>query len=137
MTIILPLVLYGCEIWSLTLRKEHRLRVFENRMPRGIFGPKRDKITGGWRKLHNKEILNLYSPPSIIRMIKSRRVRWGGHVAWIRAKRNVYMILVGMPEETSPLGRPRHRRLNNIKLSLREIGRVVWTGLIWFRKWTS
>jgi hypothetical protein len=70
-------VLYGCETWSLTLREEHRLRVFENRVLRRIFGPKRDEVTGGWRKLHN----DLYSSPNIIRMIKSRRMRWAGHVA--------------------------------------------------------
>jgi hypothetical protein len=79
-TIILPAVLYWCETWSLTLREEHRLRVLENRVLRRIFGPKRDEVTGGWRKLHNEEVRNLYSSPSIIRMIKSRRMRWAGHV---------------------------------------------------------
>jgi hypothetical protein len=74
-------VLYGCETWSLTLREEHRLRVFENRMLRRIFGPKRDEVMGEWRKLHNKELHDLYSSPSIIRIIKSRRMRWAGHVA--------------------------------------------------------
>jgi hypothetical protein len=74
-TIILPVVLYGCETWSLTLRGEHRLRVFENRVLRRIFGPKRDEGTGGWRKLHNDELHNMHSSPSIIRMIKSRRMR--------------------------------------------------------------
>jgi hypothetical protein len=73
-TIILPVVLYGCETWSLTLREEHRLRVFENRVLSGIFGPKSDEVTGGWRKLHNEELHNLYSSPSIIRVIKSRRI---------------------------------------------------------------
>jgi hypothetical protein len=80
-TIILSVVLYRCETWSLTLREEHRLRVFENRMLRRIIGPKRDEVTGEWRKLHNKELYNLYSSPSIIRMIKSKRMRWAGHVA--------------------------------------------------------
>jgi hypothetical protein len=82
-TIILPVVLYGYKTWSLTLREEHRLRVFENRVLRTIFGPKRDEVIGGWRKLHNEELHNLYSSPStsIIRMIKSRRIRWAGHVA--------------------------------------------------------
>jgi hypothetical protein len=80
-TIILPVVLYGCETWSLTLREEHRLRVFENRVLRRIFGPKRDEVTGEWRKLHNKELHDLYSSPSIIRIIKSRRMRLAGHVA--------------------------------------------------------
>jgi hypothetical protein len=76
-TLILPVVLYGCETWSLTLREEHRLRVFENRMLRRIFGPKTDEETGGWRKLHNEELHNLYFSPSIIRVIKSRRMRRG------------------------------------------------------------
>jgi hypothetical protein len=79
--IILPVVLYRCQTWSLILRKEHRLRVSENRVLRRIFGPKRDEVTGGWRKLHIEELRNLYSSPSIIRMIKSRRMRWAGHVA--------------------------------------------------------
>jgi hypothetical protein len=74
-------VLYGCETWSLTLRKEKTLRVFENRLLRTIFGPRRDEMTVDWRKVHNKELHNLYSSPSIIRMIKSRRMRWAGHAA--------------------------------------------------------
>jgi hypothetical protein len=80
-TIILPVVLYGSETWSLTVREERKLRVFENRVLRRIFGPKRDRVMGGWRKLHNKELHDLYSSPSIIRIIKSRRMRWTGHVA--------------------------------------------------------
>jgi hypothetical protein len=78
-TIILPVVLYGCETWSLTLREEHKLKVFENGAEE-IFGPKRDGVTGGWRKLHNEELHNLYSLPNIIRIIRSRRMRWAGHV---------------------------------------------------------
>jgi hypothetical protein len=78
-TIILPVVLYGCETWSLILREEHRLRAFENRVLRRIFGPKIDHVTGDWRKLHNDELHNLYSSPDIIRMMKSRRMRWAGH----------------------------------------------------------
>jgi hypothetical protein len=97
-TIILPVVLYGCEIWSLTLREEHRLRVFENRVLRRIFGPKRDDVLGNWRKLHNEELHNVYSLPNIIRMIKSKRMRWAGHVAQMGVKRNAYRILVGKPE---------------------------------------
>jgi hypothetical protein len=80
-TIILPVVLYGCETWSLTLRKECRLRVFENRVLRSIFGPKRDEVTGEWRRLHNKELHALYSSPNVIRVIKSGRPRWTGYVA--------------------------------------------------------
>jgi hypothetical protein len=79
--IILPVVSYGCETWSLTLREEHRLRVFENRVLRRIFGPKRVEVTGDWRKLHNEELHNLYSSRNVIRMIKSRRMRWVGYVA--------------------------------------------------------
>jgi hypothetical protein len=90
-------VLYGCETWSLTLREEHRLRVFENRVPRKIFGPKRDEVIGGWRKLHNEDLHNLYYSSSIIRIIKSRRMRWAGHVARVGVK-NAYRILVGKPE---------------------------------------
>jgi hypothetical protein len=79
-TIILPVVLCGCEPWSLKLREEQRGRVFEKRVLRRIFGPKRDEVTGDWRKLHNEELHNLYSSPNIIRMIESRRMRWARHV---------------------------------------------------------
>jgi hypothetical protein len=93
-TIILPAVLYGCGTWSLTLSEEHRLRVFENRVLRRIFGPKRDAVMGEWRKLHNEELHNLYSSPHIIRQIKSRRMRWAGHVACMGEKRKVYNIFL-------------------------------------------
>ena len=79
-TIILP-VLYGCETWSFTSREERRLRVFENRVLRRVFGPKRDEVTGEWRKLHNEELSDMYSLPNIVRVVKSRRMRWAGHVA--------------------------------------------------------
>jgi hypothetical protein len=130
-TTILPVILYGCKTWSLTLREEHRLRVFENKVLRRIFGPKRDEVTGGWRKLHNEELRDLYSSASIIRIIKSRRMRWAGHVARMGEKRNVYRLLVGKPEGKSPLGRPRHRWVDNIKMDLLEIcwGSVDWIGL--------
>jgi hypothetical protein len=98
--------------------EEHRLRVFENRMLRRIFGPKRDKETGGWRKLHNEELHNLYSSPGIIRMIKSRRTRWTGHVARMGEKRNAYGIFVGKSEEKRPHGRFRRRWEDNIKIDL-------------------
>jgi len=80
-TVILPVVLYGCETWSLTLREERRLSVFENRVLRGIFGAKRYEVTGEWRKLHNEELNDLYCSPNIVRVIKWRRMRWTGHVA--------------------------------------------------------
>jgi hypothetical protein len=89
---------YGYETWSLTLRAEHRLTVFENRVLRRIFGPKRDEVTGDWRKLLNEELHNLHSSPNMIRMIKSRRMRWTGDVARMGKKRNAYRILVGKPE---------------------------------------
>jgi hypothetical protein len=114
-TIILPLVLYGYETWSLTFREEHRLRVFENRVLKRIFGPKREEVTRERRKLHNGKIHNLYSPPDI-RQIKSRRMRWAGH------GRNVYRILVGKPEGKRSLERPRRRREDGIRMDLREIG---------------
>jgi hypothetical protein len=85
-TIFLPVVLYGCETWSLTLKKKHRLRVFENRVLRIIFGPKRDEVTGGWRKLHNEELHKLYSSSSTIRMFKSKRIKWAQHVARIERR---------------------------------------------------
>jgi hypothetical protein len=107
--IILPVVLYKCETWSLTLREEHILSVFENRVLRRIFGPKRDEVTGEWRKLHNKELRDLYSSPSIIRIMKSRRIRWARHLAGMGEKRNAYRFLVRRPEEKRPLGRPRSR----------------------------
>jgi hypothetical protein len=95
----MPVDLCGCETWSLTLREEHRLKVFENRVLRRIFGLKRDEVTGGWRKLLNEELHSLYSSPNKIRMIKSRRMRWAGTVAQMEEKRNTYRILVGKPED--------------------------------------
>jgi hypothetical protein len=115
-------VLYGCETLSVTLREEHRLRVFENRVLRRIFGPKRDEMTGDWRKLHNEELHGLYSSPSIVRVIKARRLRWVGHVARTGEMRGAYNISAGRPEGKRPLGRPRRRWEDNIKMDLREIG---------------
>jgi hypothetical protein len=121
-TIILPVVLYGCETWSLTLREEHRQRVFENRVLRRMFGPKRDEVTGEWRKLHNGELHILYSSPDIIRQIKSRKMRWARHVARMGEGRNVYRVLVRKPEGKRPLERPRRRWEDGFKMDLREIG---------------
>jgi hypothetical protein len=130
-TIILPVVPYGCETWSLRLKEECKLSVFENRVLRRIFGPKRNGVTGGWRKLYNEGLHNLYSSPSIIRIIKSRRIRWVEHVARIGEKRNVYRLLVGKPEGNRPLGRPRRRWIDNINMDLLKIGVNVvdWIGL--------
>jgi hypothetical protein len=123
--------LYGYETWSLTVREEHKLRVFENRVLRRIFVPKTDGVTGGWRKMHNEELYNLYSSPSIIRIIKSRRMSWVGHVAQMGENRNVYRLLVGKSDGKRPLGRPRRRRIDNVKTDLLEIGLSVvdWIGL--------
>jgi hypothetical protein len=107
-TVILPVVLDDCETWSHTLREEHRLRVFENRVLRRIFGPKREE-DGSWRKLHNDKIHSLYSSPNIVWVIKSRRMRWAGHLARMGEGRDVYRVLFGRPEAKRPLGRPRHR----------------------------
>jgi hypothetical protein len=103
--------------------------VFENRVLRRIFGPKRDEVTGEWRKLHNEELHNLYSSPNIFRMIiMSRRMGWAGHVARMGVKTNACRILVGKPEQKRPLGRPRRRWVDNIKIDLREIG---WDSMDW------
>jgi hypothetical protein len=102
-TIILPVILYGCETWSLTLRVERRLGAFENRVLRRIFGPKRDEVTGEWRKLHNEELHILYSSPNIIRQIKSRRIRWAGHMACLGKERHLNKVLIGKPEGKSHL----------------------------------
>ncbi|PNF19157.1 hypothetical protein B7P43_G09803 [Cryptotermes secundus] len=126
---ILPVVLYGCETRSLTLREEHRLRVLR------IFGPERDEVTGGlqWKKLHNEELHNWYSSPSIIGMIKSRRVRWAERVARMGEKRNVYRILVGKPESKGPQGRFERRWKDNTKTDLRE--GIDWIHLTQDRHW--
>jgi len=121
-TIILPVVPYGCETWSLTLREERRLRVFESRVWRRVFGSKRDEVTGEWRKLHNEELRDLYSLPNIVRVVKSRRMRWAGHVARLREGRSGHRVLVGKPEGKRPLGRPRRRWEDNIKMDLRKVG---------------
>jgi hypothetical protein len=120
--IILPVVLYGCETWSLTLREERRLRVFQNRVLRRVFGPKRDKVTGKERKLHNDELNDLYSLPNSVRVVKSRRMRWAGNVARMGEDRGVHRMLVGKPGGKRSLGRPRRRWEDNIKIDFQEVG---------------
>jgi len=124
-------VLYGCETWSLTLREESKLGVFDNMVLRRIFGLRRDEVTGEWRRLHNEELNDLYSSPNIVRVIKSRRMRWAGHVARMGEERGVYRVLVGKPEGRRPLGRPRLRCVDNIRTDLQEVEYVYmdWIGL--------
>ena len=127
--ILMYVVLYGCETWSLTLREEHRLRVFENRVLKRVFGPKRDEVTREWRKLHNEELNDLYSLPNIVRVIKSRRMRWAGHVARMGEDSGVHRVLVGKPEGKRPLGRPRRRII--LRWIFRKLEGVVGTGWSW------
>ena len=105
--------------------------MFENKVLRRIFGPRRDEVTGDWRRLHNEELNDLYSSPNIVRMIKSRRIRWAGHVACMGEERVVYRVLVGKPEGKRPLGRPRCSWVDNIRMDLQEVGcrYVDWIGL--------
>jgi hypothetical protein len=126
-------VLYGCETWSLTLREERRLRVFNNRVLRRVFGPKRDEVTGEWRKLHKEELNDLYSLPNIVRVVKSRRMRWTGHVVRMGEDRGVHRVLEGKPEGKRPFGRPRRRWEDNINIDLQEVGGVVGTEWSWLR----
>jgi len=118
----LSVVLYGCETWSLTLREKRRLKVLENRVLRRIFGSKREEVTVEWRKLRNEELNNLFLSANIFWVIKSRRSRWVGHVARMGERRGIYRVLVGKPEGKSPLGRPRRRWEDNIKMDLQEEG---------------
>jgi len=126
-TIILSVVLCGSETWSLALREERKLRVFENTALKRIFGPSRDEVTGEWRVLHNEELNDLYCSPNIVRVIKSRRMRWAGHVARMGEERGVCRVLVGKPEGRRQLGRPRRRWVDNIRM---EGGMWVY-GLEW------
>ena len=132
-SIILPVVLYGCEAWSLILREEKKLRVFENMVLRRIFVPRRDEVTGEWRRLHNEELSDLYSSPNIVRVIKSRRMRWAEHVARMGEERGVYWVLVVKPEGKRPLG---DLGVDGC-IILRRISRRwdvgMWTGLAWPR----
>jgi hypothetical protein len=131
-TIILPVVLYGCGTWSLTLREEYRQGMFENRVLRSMFGPRRDEVTGERRELQNEELRDLYSSPSIIRIIKSRKMRWARHVAGMGEKRNAYRLLVENPEGKRPLRRTKRIWVDNIKMDLGErgFGGVDWIGLV-------
>jgi hypothetical protein len=132
-TIMLPVVLYECETWSLTLREEHRLRMLDNGMLRRIFGPKRDEVTGEWRKLHNEELCELYSSPNIIRIIKSRRMRLPGHVARMRKKRNVCSRYWW--ESQKERGKEDQDIGGWIILGwiMERWDGVMWTGLVWLR----
>ena len=123
--------MYGCETWSLTLREESKLRVFEKTVLRRIFGPNWDEVKGEWRILHNEELNDLYSSPNIVRVIKSRRMRWVGYVARMGEERGAYRVLVGKPERKRPMGRPRRRWVDNIRMDLQEVGcgYVDWIGL--------
>jgi len=103
--------------------------VFENRVLRRIFGPKRDEVTREWRKRHNEELNDLYSSPNIVRVIESRRMRWVGHVASMGERRGVYRVLVGKPERNRLLGRPRRRWEDNVKMDLQEVGCVIVDGI--------
>jgi len=118
----LPFVPYGCETWSVTLREDRRLTVFENRVFRRLFGLKRDEVTENWRKLHNEGLYHLSCSPNIFRVIRSRRMRWAGHVAHMGDKRGAYIVLVGRPEEKRLFSRPRLRWKNNKKPDLQEEG---------------
>ena len=105
----MPVVLYGCETWSLTLREDCRLRGFEHRVLRRMLGSKREEVTGEWRRLHKKELYALYSSPVIIRVVKSRRLKWAGHVARLGEGRGAYRVLMGELEGRRPHRRPKHR----------------------------
>jgi hypothetical protein len=120
--------------WSLTLREEHRLRVFENRVLRRIFGPNRDEMMGEWRKLHNEELHNLYLSPDIIRSITSRRMRWAGHVARMREEQKLYKVLVGKPEGDCSEDQGVGGRMGS-EWIVRLGG--VWNGFSWLRIGTS
>jgi hypothetical protein len=126
-------VLYGCETWSLTLREERWLRVFENRVLRRVFGPKRDEVTEEWRKLHNEELNDLYSLPNTLRVVKSRRMRWAGHVARMVEDRGVHRVLVRKPEGKRPLGDQDLDGRIILRWILRKLEGVVGTGWSWLR----
>jgi len=113
------------------LREERKLRLFENRVLRRIFGPRRDEVTGELRRMHNEELNDMYPSPNILRVIKWRRMRWAGHVAYMGEEMVVYWVLVGKPEGRRPMWRPRRRWAGNIRTDLQEVGCVYmdWIGL--------
>jgi hypothetical protein len=119
-TITLPVVPNECENWCVTSREDRRLTVFENRVLSRLFWPKRDEVTEKWRRLHKEELYDLYCSPDFIRVIRSRRMRWTGHVARMRDKRGAYNVLVGRSEGKRSLSRPRFRWKNNMKIDLQE-----------------
>ena len=122
----MPVVWYGIETWSLTLREECRLRVFKNRVLENIFEPKRDEVTGEWKKLHSEGLIRLYSLPNIIRVIKWKIMRWAWHAARMWKRKGAYMVLAGKSEKNTLLGRLKRRWEDNIKMDLQEVG---WGGL--------
>ena len=128
----MPVVLCGCVTWSLTLREERRVKMFENRVLKRVFGSKRDEVTGVWRKVHNEELNDLYSLPNIFRVIKSRRIKWAGHVAYMGDSKCLYRVLVGKPEGKRLLGISRSRWEDNSKMDLQEVrcGGMDWTDLV-------
>ena len=127
LTIILPVVLYGCETWSLTCREKRTLRVFESRALRRVFWPKRNEVTGKGRTLHN----DLYSSPNIVRVIKFRRMRYKGHVARMGERRGVYRVLVGKPEAKRRFWRPRRRGEDIIEMDLPDVRCRAWIESSW------
>jgi len=127
-TIIQPVVVYGCETWSLTLKEERKPRVL-----RRIFGPRRDEVTGEWRKLHNEEMNDLFCSPNIVRVIKSRIMRWAGHVARMGERRGVYRVLVEKHKERDHLGDPGVDGRIILRWIFRKWDVGVWTGSSWFR----
>ena len=131
-TIVLPVLLYVCETWSLTLREESRLRVFENKILRRIFGPKRG-ANGEWERLHNEEHHSLYRSGNIVRVIKSTRFRWAGHVMRMEEGTSAFKILRGTPTGNRPLGRPRSRWKDTIRVDLNEKMSLGEIGLIQLR----
>jgi hypothetical protein len=131
-TVSLPLVLYRCETWSVTWREELRLRVFENRVLRRILGPKRDEVMGEWRKLFSGELHNLYSLPDIISQMKSRRMRWAGHVARMGEGSNMYRVLMGKPEGKKTTWKTKACE-DGMKMDVREVGWRLWSGFMWLK----